>query len=147
MPDLRLTVSAEPLLVQASLDLLAQGLDKLLDNAGDFTPASGFIEVRAEKRQGPDGPEVVLAVFNSGSRLPDGLKPAQLFDSLISQRQQGTSGAESASHHLGLGLYLLRLIAEHHGGRVQARNTATPPAGVVFEVILPGLPGELPARQ
>ncbi len=142
MPDLRLTVADEPLQVQASLDLLAQGLDKLLDNAGDFTPVDGFIEVRAEKSQGPDGPEVVLVVFNSGSRLPDGLRPAQLFDSLISQRQQSTSGAEPASHHLGLGLYLLRLIAEHHGGRVQARNTATPAAGVVFELILPGLTGQ-----
>jgi len=38
------------------------------------------------------------------------------------------------SRHLGLGLYVARLIAEGHGGRIMADNVD---GGVVFEVRLP----------
>ena len=38
--------------------------------------------------------------------------------------------------HLGLGLYIVRLIAEFHGGRAQASNCADG-SGVVFSVIFP----------
>jgi signal transduction histidine kinase len=42
----------------------------------------------------------------------------------------------SAGAHLGLGLYIVRLVAEFHGGKVRARNL--PGAdGVRFEVELP----------
>jgi two-component system sensor histidine kinase ChvG len=37
--------------------------------------------------------------------------------------------------HLGLGLYIVRLVAEHHGGTVRAENRAQ--GGVRFEVSVP----------
>jgi len=138
IPGLSLRVSDQPLVINGSLDLLAQGLDKLLDNARDFTPEGGLIEVRAEKQPGPDGPRVILSVFNSGSRLPAALGVGELFHSLTSVRQRSATGGEQDSHHMGLGLYLLRLIVEQHAGQVQARNSARP-EGVVFEVILPAI--------
>jgi signal transduction histidine kinase len=54
---------------------------------------------------------------------------AQLFDSMVSVR-----GGEG-SRHLGLGLYVAKLIAEGHGGHITADNVD---GGVRFEVRLPG---------
>jgi signal transduction histidine kinase len=38
------------------------------------------------------------------------------------------------TRHLGLGLYIAKLIAEGHGGSIRADNVA---GGVMFEVSLP----------
>ena len=46
--------------------------------------------------------------------------------------------AEDGDKHLGLGLYVDRLIAEGHGGRIDAQNID---AGVMFTVSLPAAPG------
>jgi K+-sensing histidine kinase KdpD len=54
-------------------------------------------------------------VRNTGTTLPDML-PEQLFDSLVSIREK------SGGRHLGLGLHIVRLVAEAHGGAVSARN-------------------------
>jgi signal transduction histidine kinase len=51
-----------------------------------------------------------------------------MFDSMVSMR------AGESSRHLGLGLYIAKLIAEGHGGRIAADNVD---GGVVFEVRLP----------
>jgi signal transduction histidine kinase len=53
---------------------------------------------------------------------------SQLFDSMVSMR-----GGES-SRHLGLGLYVARLIAEGHGGHISADNVE---GGVCFTVAIP----------
>ena len=42
----------------------------------------------------------------------------RLFESMVSVR----SGEQAREPHLGLGLYIVRLIAEFHGGRVAAAN-------------------------
>ena len=55
-----------------------------------------------------------------------------LFDSMVSVR----AGADAAEPHLGLGLYIVRLIAQFHGGRADARNLPDN-AGVVVTVALP----------
>ena len=57
----------------------------------------------------------------------------QLFDSLVSRRDQQQKGD---TPHLGLGLYIVRLIAEAHHGQVQARNLPDG-GGVEFSIQLP----------
>ena len=53
---------------------------------------------------------------------------SQVFDSMVSVRE------DSSDRHLGLGLYVAKLIAEGHGGRITAENAD---GGVRFSVILP----------
>jgi two-component system sensor histidine kinase ChvG len=111
-------------------ELLIQMLDKLVDNAVSFSQQNDVITIRLAA----EGSGVVLSVENPGPPLPDTLKN-KLFDSLVSVRGSGDD------RHLGLGLYIARLIAEGHGGTISAANTGD---GVRFDVRLPLNPATLP---
>ncbi len=89
-----------------------QMLDKLLDNARDFTPEGNTITVGLSDQIN----SVVLWVENEGPslRVQDGVDAFQMFS--------GTRN-DSTGSHLGLGLYVVRLIAESMGARVAIGNT------------------------
>src|SRR6056297_3518089 len=94
-----------------SPELLVQLLDKLVDNARDFTPQGGLIEISLRR----ESQYLLLSVFNQGSALPEELAQ-DIFSPFVSVRSPGQEG------HLGQGLLIARLIAEHHRGRIQAGN-------------------------
>ena len=98
--------------VIGSPDLIAQLLDKLMDNAADFAPAGAPITLRLDK----EARACRLSVENEGPGLPPGLDE-RLFESLVSSRP----GSERKPH-LGLGLYIVRLIADFHRAQVRAEN-------------------------
>jgi len=112
-------------------DLIAQALDKLFDNAKGFTPEEGWIRIKLAVR---GDNEVELAVANSGPPLPARMQE-KLFDSLVSVRDAGSLRAAGEVPHLGLGLYIVRLIAEAHHGHAEASNLPQD-AGVEFRMIL-----------
>lgn len=113
--------------MNGSPELMVQLLDKLVDNARDFTPISGRILVSV----GRTGDQLRLAVFNEGAALPDALAQ-DIFNPFVSVREGSGEG------HLGQGLLIVRLIAEHHNGTVRADNHADQGVnGVRFEVDLP----------
>jgi signal transduction histidine kinase len=70
----------------------------------------------------------LLQFGNRGPALPPEIAD-RLFDSMISARKE----ASGDNPHLGLGLYIVRLIAEFHGGRASARNWAGG-GGVVIQI-------------
>lgn len=110
--------------IEGSEDLLAQLLDKIIDNAVDFTPEGGRIELSlSETRSG-----LRLSIENDGASI-DPERRAAMFESMVSWRP---SGGEAP--HLGLGLYVARCIVDYHGGRIDARPTAT---GTAVDVDLP----------
>lgn len=119
-PDGALEVSGSP-------DLAAQMLDKLVENAADFSPPGAVVQVRLE----PRGRHAQLSVENRGPALPAEMR-GRLFDSMVSVRE-ARSGTVP---HLGLGLYVARLIAEFHGGAIEAVDAAARD-GVVVRVNLP----------
>jgi two-component system, OmpR family, sensor histidine kinase ChvG len=108
-------------------DAIAQLLDKLIENANDFAPREGAIRVSLAAAAGARCAS--LAVENDGPALPQSMVN-RLFDSMVSLRspQPAREGG-----HLGLGLYIVRLVAEHHGGNVRAMNLAGE-GGARFEV-------------
>lgn len=110
--------------VNGSPDLVAQLLDKLVDNALDFALAGSAIRVRVLRA----GDTARLEVENDGPSI-DPASAAELFEPMVSWRK---SGADQP--HLGLGLFIARLIAQRHGGRMLARAT---PTGSVFSLELP----------
>ena len=112
-------------------ELVAQALDKLFDNARSFAPEDGWIELALEARE--NGAEIRVA--NSGPALPATMQE-RLFDSLVSMRS-GARGGDTP--HLGLGLYVVRLVAELHRGAAAARNLADG-SGVEFALRLVGMP-------
>jgi two-component system, OmpR family, sensor histidine kinase ChvG len=112
-------------LLHGAPELIAQMVDKLVDNAVDFAPIDAPIRLALSDT----GARWRLAVVNAGSRLPPG-RPERLFDSLVSERP-GAAGP-----HLGLGLFIVRLVSEHHGGRAAARDLPDGD-GVEFSVELP----------
>jgi dedicated sortase system histidine kinase len=131
---------AAPLIVHGAPELIAQALDKLFDNARSFAPEDGWI--RLTLRADADGAEI--RVINSGPLLPPAMQE-RLFDSLVSVRPSLTSRAveqgalRNDAPHLGLGLYVVRMIAELHGGEARAHNLADG-SGVEFIVTLRGMP-------
>lgn len=124
--NINLNVAAGACELRCAPELLAQALDKLVDNAVSLSAADCVIDIALRIDDG----DCLIAVTNSGSSLPDELHE-QLFDSLVSLRAKGSAG-----QHLGLGLYIVRLVAEAHGGKVSARNLPND-AGVEFIIRLP----------
>lgn len=114
----------EPVEMTGVPDLISQALDKLVGNAVDFHAPDTTVRIHCRL----EGGSVVLGVRNEGPPLPDAV---DVFQSMVS----GRSGSQREPH-LGLGLYLVRLIAEFHGGTAQALNR-TEPTGVDVSMILP----------
>jgi two-component system, OmpR family, sensor histidine kinase ChvG len=121
----------QPVHLHGAPELIAQALDKLFDNALSFTPANGWL--RLSLRPIEHGAEIELA--NQGPLLPAAMQ-GRLFDSLVSLREKATPGD---APHLGLGLYVVRLVAERHGGIASARNLEDG-SGVAFTLRLHGMP-------
>jgi two-component system sensor histidine kinase ChvG len=116
----------EACFMRGAPELLVQLLDKLIENAVDFTPAGGLIAVRLERVAG----SYLLQVQNDGPPIPQALD-GRLFESLFEQRQ-----GRDDRPHFGLGLYIVRLIAEFHGGTAVAANRMDG-GGALFTVALP----------
>jgi two-component system sensor histidine kinase ChvG len=119
-------VAARATEIVGSGELVAQLLDKLVDNAVSFSAAASRIDVELAERPG----ELELRVTNRGRTLPAKMR-SQLFDSLVSIREQ-----RDGKPHLGLGLHIVALIAKFHGGRAEA-NDLPDASGVAFSVFFP----------
>ncbi|MEX2126526.1 MAG: ATP-binding protein [Woeseia sp.] len=109
--------------IHGSPELIIQMLDKLVDNAVGFSSGGDEVVIRLVSTPG----KRVLSVTNPGPPLPERMR-SQLFDSMVSVR------TSESGKHLGLGLFIARLIAVGHGGSITAFDVE---GGVTFEVQLP----------
>jgi two-component system sensor histidine kinase ChvG len=125
--DFELQAPAQVFAVDGSPDLFAQLLDKLVANAVDFGRPGTPIRIALAQT----GHAAQLTVTNSGPPIPDAVR-GRLFESMISARGE-RAGSEP---HLGLGLYIARLIAEFHGGSIAAANLPDG-SGVSVRLTLP----------
>ena len=133
-------LAAGALVMHGAPELIAQALDKLIDNARSFTAEDGWIRLSVHART--DG--AIVSVANRGPPLPPTMQE-RLFDSLVSMRAASASRpgdslpGRADVPHLGLGLYLVRLIAELHRGGAYARNLPDG-SGVEFSLEWRGMP-------
>jgi signal transduction histidine kinase len=105
-------VPEEPVEIEGAPDLIVQMLDKLVDNAVDFSPEGATIILRV--RLEPHA--AVVEADNPGPPLSPDTRD-RLFESLWQSRTDSDSRP-----HFGLGLYIVRLIAEFHRGEATASS-------------------------
>ncbi len=117
-------VDAEPVRVRGDEPLLERLVANLTENAVRHNERGGYVHVRARQ----DGDEAVIDVVNGGARIPADAVPrlTEPFERL------GRAADGSGS---GLGLSIVRAVAEAHGGRL--RLGARPAGGLEAEVRLP----------
>lgn len=123
-------VCQDPLPMQGVPEYIAQLMDKLIDNAIEFSLVDTAIEVKLSTK----GRIAMLSIYNQGPALPNKMSE-QIFESMVSVRRQQIQDKP----HLGLGLYIARLIAEFHHGSINARDRIIDGKhlGVEFTIKLP----------
>ena len=124
---LALHLAAEPAWVEGDHKRLVQVLANLLNNAAKYTPDGGRLALAMTAT--PE--QVEIAVSDNGCGIAPELLPT-VFE-LFSQAERTPDRAQGG---LGLGLALVKSLAELHGGSVCAES-AGPAAGSRFTVRLP----------
>jgi signal transduction histidine kinase len=110
---------------------LEQVVSNLIGNAIKFTAPGGSIAIKVEARDR----DAVLKITDSGRGIPADLI-GKVFDPFV----QGTD-PDRAQGGLGLGLALVKLLVELHGGTVQARSDGAG-LGSTFTIRLPRIQRE-----
>jgi PAS domain S-box-containing protein len=124
---LHVDLPAERLQINGDAARLVQMLTNLLNNAAKYTPEGGRIELAVTRR----GAWLEVRVKDNGVGIAPEMLP-KVFDLFVQADRPGSEVQEG----LGLGLTLVRVIAEHHGGVVEAVS-AGPGRGSEFIVRLP----------
>jgi PAS domain S-box-containing protein len=126
-----------PIWVTGDPGRLHQAVSNLLSNAIKFTPAGGTVEVRLDTVD----QQARLRVIDSGEGMGSGFLPFA-----FERFRQQNSTSTRAHHGLGLGLYVVRHVIEHHGGSVNAASPG-PGRGTTITVLLPQASGAGAARR
>ncbi|HEY0512142.1 MAG TPA: ATP-binding protein [Thermoanaerobaculia bacterium] len=124
---LELTVEARTALVMGDPVRLEQVVCNLLQNAIKYTPRGGRLRITVGAEDG----EGVVRVSDTGV----GLSP-EMLHTIFEPFAQVESSRQRSEGGLGLGLPLVRSLAEMHGGRVEALSDG-PGQGSEFIVRLP----------
>ena len=117
-----LTVDAGPATVKGARDELHRLVLNLMENAVRHTPDGTHVRAAVHERDG----EVVLTVEDDGPGVPPDLRD-RIFERFV--RGAGDRGSSS-----GLGLSIVRAVAESHGGSVSLEESHP---GARFVVRLP----------
>ncbi len=109
------TVVMPDLLLDA--DRMAEVLDNLLTNAVKFTPAGGAVSVSVSV----NGADAVVVVRDTGVGIPSEDRDA-VFDRFF----RSPVARDAAVPGVGLGLHIVKVIVEAHGGSVRASSRRDP---------------------
>jgi two-component system sensor histidine kinase CreC len=104
--------------------LLQQAIANVLDNAIDFSPVGGAIDIAVEKASG----KLLLTARDHGEGAPDYALP-QLFERFYSLPRPATGNKST-----GLGLPFVREVAQLHGGDARFSNHPQGGAMVTLEI-------------
>jgi len=125
----RLERSLDSVWVDADETRIEQIVANLIGNALKFTPAGGTVRVSV----GQAGNDAVLGVSDTGVGMSEELR-ARAFELFV----QGDAALDRGRGGLGIGLTLVRRLAELHGGTASAASDG-PGKGASFTVRLPAV--------
>jgi PAS domain S-box-containing protein len=134
--EIALTVQGTPAPLRGEQIKLEQLFNNIISNAVKFSPDGATIRVSYRDR--PGEPKLVT-VDDEGPGIPE-QDLAHIFDRYFQVRREGS--VPRRIHGAGLGLSIVKHIAELHGGTVSAANR--PEGGCSFRVTLPA---RVPARS
>jgi two-component system, OmpR family, lantibiotic biosynthesis sensor histidine kinase NisK/SpaK len=106
---------------------IMQVLDNLVSNSIRYTPEAGQILWRIEITE----EQVMMAVTDNGA----GFGQQQDLQQVFKQFYQGEHPSSRQKGHSGLGLYIAKLLIQHHGGHISAENTS--PCGATVRFTIP----------
>ncbi len=111
--ELRVSLPHAPVMVEGDCTRLVQILCNLLSNAAKYTAPGGRIEIEARV----EGDEAVVSVADNGVGIPPEMlnRVFEMFTQVEDTLQRSQGG-------LGIGLTLVKRLAELHGGRVEAQS-------------------------
>jgi len=132
--NLTIDLPEEPLYLNADRARLAQVFGNLLNNSCKYTRPNGKISLSAKRA----ADEVVVTVKDNGAGIP-----TDKLNSIFDMFMQVDSSAYGSHDGLGIGLTLVKRLAEMHGGSIEARS-AGEGEGSEFVVRLPIL--QTPAK-
>ena len=119
----RLGVTDE-VMVDADADRLALAIDALVENAVKHTTPHDWIELSVRRNNG-----VEIRVADSGTGIP-----AEDLDRIFERFGRSDAGRKVGTDGIGLGLSIVKTIAEAHGGRLRVRSEVG--KGTEFDIVL-----------
>jgi len=130
--ELQLVLKATRLKLSADPARILQIFWNLINNAIKYSTSGGFITLTTADEAETGCVRVEIADSGIGIH-PDRI--GKIFDAFEQAHDENGIG-------LGLGLAICRVLAEMHGGRIEARSPG-PGQGSVFTIILPAVAGEI----
>ncbi|WP_222432834.1 hybrid sensor histidine kinase/response regulator [Caenimonas sedimenti] len=126
----RVVEAPAPLHVHGDRVRLTQVFSNLLNNAAKYTPPGGEIELAVLQ----DGAQACIRISDTGVGIPK-----EMLGSIFEMFTQVPGSLDRAPGGLGIGLTLVRMLVDSHGGSVRAES-AGPNQGSTFHVLLPLIP-------
>src|SRR3989442_8665651 len=96
--------------IQVDIDRMGVALQNLLSNAVKYSPPESSVEVRVEPQSGA----LTIVVEDQGYGIP-----AEELPHIFNKYYRGVTPETQNTPGTGLGLYIVKQIAELHGGRVE----------------------------
>lgn len=123
--DIRGLENLRPTYIVADPDMIYQAIYNLFDNAVKFTNDGGYIQVTMIERSS----DIEVSIKNSGTGIKDE-ELSRVFERFYKVDKSRSLDAKGA----GLGLYIVKLMIEMHGGRIIAKSDSEDTAEFIFNL-------------
>jgi signal transduction histidine kinase len=130
---IKVSVPRKSVKVLADARRLERALQALLDNACDFSPGGGVVQIGLTA----DSKEAVIAVTDPGVGIDKRDLP-HVFERFYRGNPRRTDGSPIDVRGMGQGLFVVKSVIEAHGGRVSVESEAG--QGSTFRLSLPLVP-------